>query len=244
MGPVMTEKNPPKIFDIAVRRVADLGNETRHFELGLEGGETIDFLPGQFVSVLCPGNGKPIRRAYSIASPPSWKDRIDIVLKLVYGGTVTHWFWNLKEGDRFQVHGPLGRFVLPENIDFDIVFVATGTGIAPFRSMIHTLLEGGCKKKISLLFGVRFDQAIPYHAEWLDLASRHSNFSYLPTISRPGQDWRGETGYVQTKIAKYFSDPAGKKVYICGLSEMIRAVEDACLQAGFTPDDIRYERYD
>jgi ferredoxin-NADP reductase len=240
----MTEEIAPKIYDIAVRRVADFGNETRHFELAFEGGQSMDFLPGQFVSVLCPANGKPIRRAYSIASPPFFKSRIDLCLKLVYGGTVTHWLWNLKEGERFQIHGPMGKFVLPEPVDFDVVFVATGTGIAPFRSMIHTLLEGGFQKKVWLLFGVRYDGAIPYHAEWLELAARHPGFVYIPTISRPSPEWTGEAGYVQTKIAKYFSEPAGKRVYVCGLSEMIRGVEDACLNGGFGAEDIRYERYD
>lgn len=241
----MPVKIAPQVFDITVRNIKDLGNETKHFELFYDSGKTLAFIPGQFISVLCPDqNGKTIRRAYSICSAPAVRDHLDLCLKLVATGKVTPWFWALKEGDRFQIHGPLGKFILPDAIDFDIVFVATGTGIAPFRSMIQTLLPAGFKKKIWLIFGVRYDNSIPYHDEWLDLAQKYPNFTYIPTISRPRPEWKGETGYVQTKIEKYCSDASGKQVYICGLNQMIQSVQEACVKVGFPKEKVLFERYD
>lgn len=238
------KKIEPQFYDVTLARVLDFGNETRHFELAFDPGRELEFIAGQFAVVLCPKEGKVIRRAYSIASPPQQGKRLDLIVKLVEGGAVTNWFWSLKEGDRFRVHAPFGKFVLPERIDFDIVFVATGTGIAPFRSMIRHLLPAGFQRKIWLLFGTRFEGMIPYEPEWLELAAKHPNFTYLPTLSRPGPAWKGEAGYVQSKISKYFSDPAGKRVYICGLNEMIQAAQAACLQAGFQKEQILYEKYD
>ena len=204
----------------------------------------MDFIPGQFVAVLCPQEGKIVRRAYSIASPPEVKDHIDLVIKRVEGGLVTNWFWTFKQGSHLRVHGPFGKFVLPERVDFDIIFVAVGTGIAPFRSMTHHLLRKGFQKKIGLLFGSRYEAMIPYHAEWLDLAQKYPNFTYIPTISRPTPAWKGETGYVQTKIEKFFPDPKNKRIYICGLNEMIEAVQETAYKLGFQKEQVFYEKYD
>ncbi|MBI3615595.1 MAG: hypothetical protein HY211_03655 [Candidatus Omnitrophica bacterium] len=234
----------PEVFEVTVGKILDFGNETRNFQLLLKPGKRIDFIPGQFVAVLCPKEEKVIRRAYSIASAPEEKGHLDLILKLVQGGLVTNWFWSFKSGVKIRVHGPYGKFILPERIDFEIVFVAVGTGIAPFRSMIRHLLGGGFQGKISLLFGSRYDDMIPYQGEWLDLAKKHPNFIYIPTISRPGPGWKGEAGYVQTKIEKFFPSPEGKRIYICGLNEMIQAVQETCLRLGFRRDQIAYEKYD
>lgn len=231
-------------YDVTLGKVLDFGNETRHFELDFNPGETMDFIAGQFVAVICPKDGKVIRRAYSIASEPEKKNGVELVIKRVEGGAVTNWFWSLKEGDRFRVHGPFGKFILPEPMDFDPVFVATGTGIAPFRSMIRHLLPAGFKRRIWLVFGSRYEGMIPYQREWLDWAEAYPHFTYIPTISRPTPAWKGETGYVQTKMASCVPGPTGKRVYICGLHEMIQAVQEACLGQGFSKEQVTYEKYD
>ena len=239
------EKISPEYFDIAVGSIRDFGNETKDFELVFDAGKGMPFLPGQFASVVLPQpDGKVIRRAYSIASPPEEKQHLVLIIKRVEGGTVTNWFWGLKPGDRFRVQGPFGKFILPDPLDFEPVFIATGTGVAPFRSMIHSLLRGGFRGRMSLIFGTRYDTMIPYHQEWLDLCSRHPNLTYIPTVSRPGPGWKGETGYAQHQVGKFLRDPAGKRVYICGLNEMIQAVQEACLKAGFKKEQILYEKYD
>lgn len=172
------------------------------------------------------------------------KHQIDLCVKLVPGGKATGWFWTFQTGKRLQVHGPFGKFVLPREIEQDLVFIATGTGIAPFRSMIHHLLSSGFQRPIWLLFGARYEQHIPYHEEWQRLAANHAHFHYLPTLSRPSDSWQGETGYVQTKISKFFPNPQGKLVYICGLQKMIQAVQEECLKQGFPKEAIHYERFD
>jgi len=242
---IMIIKKSPEIFDVTVRRIKDFGNETRHYELSLEDGKSMDFMPGQFVSIIYPENGKVIRRAYSIASPPEEKKQIDLCLKLVPGGKVTPWFWTFHEGKRIQVHGPFGKFVLPFEVEEqELVFIATGTGIAPFRSMIRDLLHKGFQRNIWLLFGTRYERSIPYDEEWRLLESYYPQFHYIPTVSRPSAGWKGEIGYVQTKISKFFPQPDGKLVYICGLNQMIQAVQEECLKRGFQKEMIHHERFD
>ncbi len=240
----MAPKTEPRYFDVTLRRVVDLGNDTRHFELAFDAGQTAPFIPGQFAVILCPRDGKVIRRAYSIASPPRVTDRLELIIKLVQGGAVTPWLWTLREGACLRVQAPFGKFVLPEEVDFDIVFVAVGTGIAPFRSMLQQMLPAGFSRRIWLLFGTRYDNAIPYHEEFLELERKHPQLAYIPTISRPGPGWKGETGYVQTKMGKFFAEPRGRRVYICGLNEMIQAVQGAALKLGYRKDQIYYEKYD
>ncbi len=237
-------KTAPEYFDVTVGAIRDFGNETKDFELLFDPGKGMPFLPGQFLSVVLPTDGKVVRRAYSIASPPEERERLVLIIKRVQGGLVTGWFWGLKPGDRFRVHGPFGKFTLPERIDFEPLFVATGTGVAPFRSMIHSLLAGGFKGKISLLFGSRFDTMIPYHEEFLDLARRHPNFIYLPTVSRPTPGWSGASGYVQHHVGSMISNPSAVRVYICGLNEMIQPVQEVCLKAGLPKQHVSYEKYD
>lgn len=240
----MALKTEPRYFDVTLRKVVDLGNDTRHFELAFDAGQTTAFIPGQFAVVLCPKDGKLIRRAYSIASPPRVTDRLELIVKRVEGGVVTHWFWSLRQGDRLRVQAPFGKFVLPETVDFNPVLVAVGTGIAPFRSMVQQMLPAGFARKIELLFGTRYDDKIPYHQEFLELAAKYPQLTYIPTISRPSPGWKGETGYVQTKIEKLFAAPAGRRIYICGLNEMIQAVQETALKLGYKKEQIHYEKYD
>jgi len=240
----MLKKTTPEYFDVTVGPIRDFGNDTKDFELLFDAGRTLRFIAGQFISVVLPRDGKVIRRAYSIASPPEEPNHLNLIIKRVEGGVVTNWFWTLKPGDRFQVHGPFGKFILPPQVDFDPLFIATGTGVAPFRSMIHSLLSAGFKGRMSLLFGARFETMIPYHEEFLELAHRHPHFTYLPTVSRPTPAWKGSSGYVQTQVEKLLANPAAVRVYICGLNEMIQPVQEVCWKAGLPKDRISYEKYD
>lgn len=156
---------------------------------------------------------------------------------------MTNYFWKLKEGDTLQVQGPLGRFGFKKPLASKIVFVATGTGIAPFRSMILQLFKDGTDREIWLIFGNRYETDILYDEEWKELAKRHSNFHYVPTVSRP-QHWTGEKEYVQKVLAKYISSPQDTHLYICGLTNMINEVRKTALEMGFSKDQVLFEKYD
>lgn len=234
------------IFTTKIEKVIDIGvQETRHFKLVFERGALFDFEPGQFVNAMAESkeNGKVIKRPYSIASPPYEKGYIDLVWKRVEGGFMTNYFWKLKKGDTLQVQGPLGRFGIKKPLPRRIVFVATGTGIAPFRSMILQLFKEGTDREVWLIFGNRYETDILYHEEWQALAERYSNFNYVPTVSRP-QNWSGEREYVQKMLEKYIPSPQDAHLYICGLTNMINEVQNTALRMGFVKEQIFFEKYD
>ena len=234
------------IFNTRIEKILDLGvQDTRHFKLVFEPGTVFDFDPGQFVNIIAqpPACEKPVKRPYSIDSPPYEKGYIDLVWKRVEGGLMTNHLMTMKEGDSLTVQGPLGRFGLKKPLPARIVFVATGTGIAPFRSMIQQLFKDGTDRDVWLIFGNRYETDILYDEEWKELASKYSNFHFVSTVSRPKQ-WKGETAYVQHLLPKYIPSPENTHLYICGLTNMITEVQAKALEMGFAKDQIFFEKYD
>lgn len=234
------------IFTTRIEKVLDLGvQETRHFKLVFEPGAVFEFEAGQFVNAMAPSSQeqKIIKRPYSIASPPYEKGWIDLVWKRVEGGFMTNYFWKLKEGDSLQVQGPLGRFGFKKPLAGRLVFVATGTGIAPFRAMIQQFFKDGTDREVWLIFGNRYETDILYDEEWKELAKEHQNFHYVPTISRP-KTWTGEKEYVQKLLPKYLKTPHDTHLYICGLTNMITEVQKTALEMGFGKEQILFEKYD
>jgi len=219
----------------------------RTFRFRFPEGVWIPFKAGQFCSIFVPKEGKTLRKPYSIASAPFEEGYLDLCIKLVEGGHATNWFWTLKEGDEVTLTVPYGGFMLKEPIDYDPVFIATGTGLAPLRSMILELFSKKTQRDVWLIFGVRYDDEILYDAEWRELAATHKNFHYIPTISRPRKSgpggWEGETGYVQEALKKYVPSPKGKQIYLCGLVPMIEAVEKVAKEIGFESAAIHFEKY-
>ena len=158
---------------------------------------------------------KIIRRAYSIASSPLQNDHLEFYLTLVKNGVLTPRLWNLNKDDPVFLGNKItGQFVLseiPENQN--LVFVATGTGIAPYVSMLRTIYPppsapplirgaGGIRErvKIAVFHGVRTSQDLGYRDELEELQKTNPNFAYFPIISRPQNDtqpWAGYTGHVQ-----------------------------------------------
>ncbi len=233
------------IFTTTIKKIVQLTKDTKHFELHFEEGVDFDFSAGQFVSFIVnpPGSEKTIKRPYSIASSPLQKGFIDIVWKRIEGGLVTNYSWDMNEGESLKIQGPLGRFTMKEPYPKRIAFVSTGTGIAPFRSMFHYLLQTKAPVEIFNIFGNRYESDILYQKEFEDLAEKHSNFQNVFTISRP-ESWQGEKEYVQFLLKKYLKEAQDTHIYICGLSNMITEVQQKAEEMGFSKDQIFFEKYD
>ena len=217
-----------------------------HFEFEVPGVDDFHFTPGQFISVIDREDGKEVTRAYSIASPRGG-NRFALCLNRVEDGIVSPWLFGLQPGDEVEVHEPLGYFTL-RHPGHRAVFVATGTGIAPFRSMLLDHLPK-THPHITLLFGVRYEQGLLYRDELEDLAELYPTFRFLPTITRPTPAWNGRVGRVQTHLDEALAlhtpdELASVDVYICGLKEMVDDVRKELKQRGFDRKQIIYEKYD
>lgn len=203
----------------------------------------MEFEPGQWVYLYAQREGNEVKKPYSIASPPSMmKNRaMELCIKRIENGFMSNFLCDLKKGDALKITGPYGVFGIKDNSN-DKIFVATGSGIAPFRSMIPTLLENDFAKDIWLFFGVRTESDIIYNSFFSSLQSAKKNFHFVPILSRQPH-WKGEKGHVQDVLPKYLDSAENKDVYICGLIPMIDEVASVLEELKFKKSQLHFEKY-
>jgi len=241
-----------KTFEARVLRSVPLSEFTKHLELEVNGATRFGFVPGQWLSVKANApDGEEMTRAYSIASPPSENGHFAFCLNRVQDGFMSNYLCSLDEGAEIAFQGPFGDFILRPPLR-DTVFIATGTGIAPFRSMLHWLLAQSDLGKSDrhqgrqfwLLFGARRERDIYYREEFEHLAAEHANFHFLPTLSRGEAGWKALRGYVQEHLAEIVGTRTDMQAYICGLDKMVKTNRELLKSLGWDRASIRYEKYD
>jgi len=236
-----------KTFEARVLRSVPLSEFTKHLELEVNGVTRFGFVPGQWLSVKAvTPDGEEMTRAYSIASAPSDNGHFAFCLNRVEEGYMSNYLCGLEEGATVNFQGPFGSFILRPPLH-DTVLIATGTGIAPFRSMLHWLLadpERHQERKFWLLFGARTEHDLYYKSEFEQLAANHSNFHFMPTLSRAGEGWKGLRGYVQQHLGEIVGMRTDMHAYICGLDKMVKANRELLKGLGWDRTSIRYEKYD
>jgi CDP-4-dehydro-6-deoxyglucose reductase len=223
---------------IAAREIAPY---TSHFEF-----EAVDwdaaFVPGQFLSLTKTIGEDAITRAYSIASPPDGRG-FALCANLVPDGRFSPFLFGMRPGDEVDFKGPYGAFILRRPVS-DSIFVATGTGIAPFRSMLMAKLAEHREQGFTLVFGVRHEEGLLYHAEWLRMAEEFPNFRYIPTLTRPSDGWNGDVGRVHGHALEALAERRDVDVYVCGLREMVDELRSRLKELGYDRKRVVYERYD
>lgn len=233
-------------FTARLVRSAFLSDLTRHLEFEIPEASGFGFVPGQWLSLKAhKPDGEEITRAYSLASPPDGKG-FALCLNRVQDGFMSNYLCDIKDGTEIPCQGPFGDFILRPPLR-DTIFIATGTGIAPFRSMLHWLLADSSRhqnRRFWLLFGNRTEKEIYYHNEFCRLAAAHRNFDYRPTLSRASEEWRGQRGYVQSHVPGIVGTRTDMHAYICGLDRMVRANRDLLKSLSWERKAIFYEKYD
>lgn len=234
-------------FTARLSRSTALSELTKHLEFEIKSVPRFGFVAGQWMSFkTTKPDGEEITRAYSIASPPGEDNRFALCLNRVQDGFMSNFLCDMKEGDEVSCQGPFGDFILRPPMR-DTIFIATGTGIAPLRSMLHWLFAAESRhqgKHLWLVFGNRTEKDIYYHDEFLRLAGEHANFHYLPTLSRGGTDWQGWRGYVQEHVPAIVRERTDIHAYICGLDKMVKANRELLKSMAWDRKSILYEKYD
>lgn len=220
----------------------DIADEVRHFVFEAPDLEKLEFVAGQFVSLSSVVDEKKITRAYSIASGPQ-ANLFELCLNRVTEGKMSPRLFELQVGGTVEFQGPLGYFVL-RHPPADTIMVATGTGIAPFRSMLKTHLASHPEQQFTLIFGVRFERNIMYRDEFEMMAADYPNFHFWPTLSRPDEGWTGRSGHVQTHLLEAIGERRDMDVYICGMKLMVDDVRTRLKELGFERKHIIFEKYD
>ena len=236
------------LLTACLSRSISLSEQTKHLAFTVEGVESFPFIPGQFISIKQPRpDGKEHTRAYSFASAPRPEPIFDLCLNRVDDGFLSNWLCDLEEGATVKFHGPHGLFTLREPRK-DAVFIATGTGIAPIRGMLHWLFEKPERNRghqYWLVFGTRYESNIYYRDEFEQLARENPNFHYVPSLSRCGETWTGCRGYVQDHVPEIVDKRIDMQAYICGLHLMVDANRKLLKEElGWDRKQIVFERYD
>lgn len=220
-----------------VDAIRNLAHDVRELDLRLIEPAAMAFKAGQFVSfeIPHPQTGRLVTRAYSIASSPSRPDRITLLFNLVSGGPGSGFLFHLKAGDKVHFKGPAGNFYLRGDPGRELLFIATGTGIAPLRSMILANAERADPRPATLFWGLRSQRDLYYQDAWAELSRRAPNFTAVTTLSRPEPDWSGETGRVQRLVEERVASVESLAVYVCGNGGMITDVIASLQAKGLCP---------
>lgn len=228
-----------------VTRIVDETRDTRRFWISVPGIQSFDFKPGQFVTLDLPIHEKANKRwrSYSIASAPDSTNTFELVIVLDRNGSGTNYlFHEVKEGTELTMRGPQGVFSLKQPLDRDVFMICTGTGIAPFRSMIHHAVNTHIPfKNIYLVFGCRTKGDLLYFNEFSVMQENISGFHYLPTLSR--EEWEGASGYVHASYEKLCSGRQPADFYLCGWRGMIDEAKERIIAMGYDKKAIHLEIY-
>ncbi|MGH8763007.1 MAG: CDP-6-deoxy-delta-3,4-glucoseen reductase [Nitrosospira sp.] len=216
-----------KTLPCRVHRLERVAPNVMVISLKLPANERLQFLAGQYIDILMK-NGK--RRSFSLANAPHDDELLQLHVRNYLGGTFAeHVFTRMKERDILRFEGPLGTFFLREDSDKPIIFVASGTGFAPVKSILehafHVRNLRGSERQMVLYWGNR-TKADLYLADLVgSWQQKHDNFTFIPVLSEALQtdNWSGRTGLVHQAVLEDFDSLAGYQVYACGTPAMVEA---------------------
>src|SRR3989339_1109253 len=207
-----------------------LTNDVFEFIFELIEPEEIEFQSGQFMMLdVLTADSFPQKRAYSIASPSFLRNKLRFCIKLIEDGVASTYFKNLKIGDTAKFQGPFGRFILDFASKKNLLFIATGTGVAPFIGMLEDIFEKKVDRKIEMYFGLRYEEDIFYQEILEKFAKEHNNFKYHLTVSRAKNDFKGLKGRITEYLDVKKYDLKNTQIYLCGGGEMVKEVRSKFL---------------
>lgn len=228
-----------------VIRIENETIDTKRFWIQVPALTVFDFIPGQFVTLDLPIHEKANKRwrSYSIASWPDGSNIFELIIVLDKKGVGTPYLFDeIKVGTEIPIRGPQGVFTLKEPLDEDLILICTGTGIAPFRGMIHHIKNNNIPhKNIYLVFGCRTRSSLLYFEEMKNLQNEIAGFHYIPTLSR--ELWDGQTGYVHDVYELLATDRQPAKFYLCGWRGMIDEARTKLTEMGYDKKVVHFEIY-
>lgn len=225
--------------------IIDIIQETpdvKTFRLKFNNGESIGFLPGQFVMVALESDPKNAK-AYSLASSSYIKEYIEITVKIYPDGKFSPLLDKTKVGDKLVISGPFGHFNYRKELANELVLIFGGTGIAPFRSMINTILDSKWNTKITLIGCYKKPEDLIYKREVDNLSKK---IKMVITVTRPESSslkWNGETGRINKEMLEKNIENKNALFYLCGPNEMVNDLRQVLSSIGIAKENIKFERW-
>jgi CDP-4-dehydro-6-deoxyglucose reductase len=223
---------PSKTLPCRIKNIDKLATDVIRVTLRLP--PTADFrsIPGQYIDVIGPGG---VRRSYSLANANTADKTLELHIRSVDGGVMSdYWFKQAKPNDLLRFNGPLGTFFLRNLANLNLVFLATGTGIAPVKAMLESLIHIAPERSpqsVTVFWGGRTAEDL-----YLDPQAIPAGQRFVPVLSRASAGWSGVSGHVQNALLSKHPDLASTVVYACGSDAMIRSAKASLLAAGL-PDN-------
>jgi CDP-4-dehydro-6-deoxyglucose reductase len=225
-----------KTLPCRIHRMDRLADDVMVLHLKLPANERLQFLAGQYIEFLLKGGS---RRSFSMGNAPHDDELIQLHVRRVAGGQFTeHVFAKMKERDILRFEGPLGTFFLREDNERPIVFVASGTGFAPIKSILEYAFRKGVTRPMVLYWGGRRPADLYMNDLALKWAAEHPGFRYVPVISEaaPEDAWTGRVGFVHRAVMEDFPDLSGHQVYACGVPIMVDSARRDFMQKCKLPE--------
>ncbi len=207
----------------------------------------IAFTAGQYVQLESEDyKGKEsVMRAYSISSPPSDTNHVELIVRRVPNGICTTWvFDHVKEKQKISLSGPYGEFQLSDT-DAPIICIAGGSGMAPIWSIVRDMKEKGISRETTYFFGALTQRDLFFVDELKALEAELPWFHFVPALSNEPDDsgWDGEQGLITDVVARHFPDTSKHEAYLCGSPGMINACLKVLSQGGMPDENIFYDKF-
>ncbi|MBD3241330.1 MAG: 2Fe-2S iron-sulfur cluster binding domain-containing protein [Chitinivibrionales bacterium] len=236
-----------KRFTGVLERKRPLTHDIVELVIALKEPRSIDFTAGQYIQLESQDykGRESVIRAYSLSSPPSIQDHIELIVRRVPEGICTTWvFDHLKEKQSVDLSGPYGEFGLSDT-DAPIIFIAGGSGMAPIWSILRNMREKGITREATYFFGALTQRDLFFVEELRELEREAPWFTFVPALSKEPEDsdWQGERGLITEVVARRIPDTSKHEAYLCGSPGMINACLKVLTDGGMTEDRIFYDKF-
>ena len=203
-----------------------------------------EFLPGQFVAIeeVVPSVGRQ-HSPYCLFSPPDGRRDFEMLIRVFPEGPLSQHLASMRPGTALHFRGPSGRSMVPKEPAADLVLLATGVGVSPYRSLVLHLLGGGDRRRIRLFWGLRLIEDICLTDELDALAAAHPNFSYAISLSQPSPEWAGLRGRLTESVPPLLERLGDTVFYMSGNGAMAEEMETALSGMGVDRSFIHQERF-
>ncbi|ELW9526896.1 ring-hydroxylating dioxygenase ferredoxin reductase family protein [Burkholderia cenocepacia] len=230
-------KTGQSAFAATVTKVEQHNDAAVVLELDVDASAPV-FLPGQYVNIDVPGSGQ--HRSYSFSSAPG-DAKVGFLIKKIPGGVMSTWLESAQPGDTLELYGPLGSFYL-RDVQRPLLFLAGGTGLAPFLSMLEVLARSGSQQKVHLVYGVTRDLDLVLVDALEAVAAKLPNFSFATVVADAASS-HPRKGWVTQHIPADALNDGDVDVYLCGPPPMVDAVRQYFDDAGVKPNSFHYEKF-
>ena len=240
-----------ELYDCRVEEIVDISQDMREIRVALPAGRAVEFAGGQYCQIeVPPHDGIPVtRRGYSITSSPTRCGALEFMVQHVPGGIVSSYLHRkLTVGQHLRVVAPFGEFGVHDQ-NAPMIFIAAGSGIAPFRSIIQERIDRDlmAKSDIRLFYGARTEEELCY-LDWLrSLSERYRRFHLVAVLSEPRSDWFGESGRLADLLQGYLthihSAEPGCEAYLCGGPATLDACMNVLRQNGVPEQMIHFDKF-